>query len=89
MAIIEKLAPNLIKRSFDVRFAREDRKLADKFERDLQQRKVPVPVVRSEKIEPQTLKKWLDSRAEKGQITPEEETAFAVKRYKKAVVTQD
>lgn len=89
MALVEKLAPSLVKRSFDVRFGKDERKLADKFERDLAQRKVPVPVIRSEKVEHQTMKAWLDKRAEKGHITEEEKKLFKLHFSQEAVITQE
>lgn len=55
MEWIDQNAPHVAKRKFEVMFNRDEQKLADKFERDLKQRKRPVNVVRGTTVHPQTL----------------------------------
>lgn len=64
---LEENAPDVIKRSFEIKFGRSehDLELAAEFERELQERETPLPVLRSETVAPQTLNKLIrDRRAE-------------------------
>lgn len=55
LAWLDDNHPDVVKRKFEIMFGREDQKLADKFERDLAQRKRPLPVIRGRTVHPQTL----------------------------------
>lgn len=70
----------LIKRSFKIEFGREEEKWADKFERDLKQRKRPLNVVRDKTVHPSTLKAYIKEKLESGVDVPLD--AFSVLRQR-------
>lgn len=78
-------APDTLKRTFEIKFGRsdEDRELADEFERELDERERPFPVLRSEKIEPQTLNKLVRDRRTENLALPWELLGIHEKRVAK------
>lgn len=62
----------IIKRTFTIEFGRDDNKWADKFERDMKQRKKPLPVKRKAAVHPQTLAKAITDKLEAGVDVPME-----------------
>jgi len=61
---------DLLKRAFHISFGRDEEPWAAKFERDLKQRKKPLHVVRSKKVEPSTLKSFLEGKLKVGVDVP-------------------
>ncbi|MCK5600419.1 hypothetical protein KAR91_01015, partial [Candidatus Pacearchaeota archaeon] len=61
---------DIIKRTFTIAFGKEEDKWADKFERDLKQRKKPLAVKREKKVHPQTLGALIREELEKGVPVP-------------------
>lgn len=61
---------DLVKRAFHISFGRDEESWAAKFERDLKQRKKPVNVSRSNKVEPSTLKAFLEGKLKAGVDVP-------------------
>jgi Ribonuclease G/E len=62
----------VIKRTFTIEFGRDDNKWADKFERDMKQRKKPLPCKRKTAVHPQTLAKTITDKLEAGVDVPME-----------------
>lgn len=60
----------MIKRQFVIEFAREEETWANKFERDLKQRKKPLNVKRKKSVPPQTLSAWVRKELEVGKELP-------------------
>ena len=56
----------LIKREFKIDFGKDEEKWADKFERDLAQRKKPLNVKRKKAVNPQTLQAFVREQLEEG-----------------------
>jgi hypothetical protein len=61
---------NLIKREFVIDFDRDEEKWAEKFKRDLEQRKKKVRAVIKRRVHPQTLVAYLRERLESGVEVP-------------------
>lgn len=61
---------SIIKRAFTIRFGRDDERWANKFERDCKQRKKPLDIERTRKVESSTLKKNLNQLREQGVDVP-------------------
>ena len=61
---------DLVKRAFHIMFGRDEEAWASKFERDLKQRKKPLRVERTQKVEPSTLKAFLEGKLEAGIDVP-------------------
>lgn len=75
----------LIKRQFTIDFGKGDDKWADKFERDLRQRKRPLNVRRKKAVHPQTLVAFVRERLEQGIPIPM--NVFGVHRQRFSKVT--
>lgn len=60
----------MIKRQFTIEFARDEDSWADKFERDLRQRKKPLNVKRKKSVNPQTLSAWVRGELKDGKELP-------------------
>jgi hypothetical protein len=60
----------LIKRTFAIDFGKDDEKWADKFERDLAQRKKPLNCKRKRAVHPQTLRAFVREQLDKGVAIP-------------------
>ncbi len=82
---IKQNAPDVIKRKFEIMFSadEEDQKLADKFERDLAQRKRPLPVCRSATVHPQTLNALVRQLIDDGHQLPREKLGVYEKKVAK------
>jgi hypothetical protein len=61
---------DLVKRAFHIMFGRDEDGWANKFERDLRQRKKPLRVDRTKKVESSTLKAFLEGKLEAGTDVP-------------------
>ena len=61
---------DIIKRTFTIAFGKDEDKWADKFERDMKQRKKPLPVKREKKVHPQTLAALIREMLEQGVPVP-------------------
>lgn len=75
---------SLVKRTFVIKFGRDDEKWADKFERDCKQRKKPLDLARDKKVEPATLNKMVRDLLDRGVEFPTE--LFGVFRQKVAKI---
>jgi len=60
----------MVKRSFEIKFNRDEEAWANKFARDLGQRKKPVNAVIKKKVEPPTLKSWVNTKLSNGEEIP-------------------
>lgn len=76
---------NLIKREFKIDFGKDDDKWADKFERDLKQRKKPLNVKRKKAVHPGTLQAFVREQLEMGVPIPMD--VFGVYRQNYSSVT--
>lgn len=74
----------LIKRKFTIEFGREEEGWANKFERDLKQRKRPLNVKREKTVHPQTLAAYLKEKLELGVPLPD--NSFSLQRQKVAKI---
>ena len=70
----------MIKRSFEIKFNKDEEKLANKFVADLNKRKTRLRVDMKKKVEPMTLKAWVTRSLEEGREIPLE--LFGVFRRK-------
>lgn len=61
---------SIVKRAFVIKFGRDDERWAAKFERDCKQRKKPLDIERTERVEPSTLKKNLQDLRGQGVDVP-------------------
>ncbi|MBW2636283.1 MAG: hypothetical protein JRC86_01940 [Deltaproteobacteria bacterium] len=61
---------DIVKRTFTIGFGKDEDKWADKFERDLKQRKKPLQVKREKKVHPQTLAALIRELLEQGVPVP-------------------
>lgn len=75
---------NLIKRTFQIEFGKDEEKWADKFERDLKQRKKPLHCKRKKKVHPQTLQAFVRTQLAEGEPIPMD--LFGVYRQRVAKV---
>lgn len=75
---------SLVKRFFTIKFGRDEEKWARKFEADLRRRKRQLQVDRTKKVEPSTLKKWVNDRLKVGEDVPEE--LFSVHRQRVSII---
>lgn len=66
----------LIKRTFTIKFGKGDDKWANKFERDLAQRKKPLPCERKEAVHAQTLRKFIRDQTAAGTALPDSFSVF-------------
>ena len=76
----------LIKRQFVVEFGKEEDKWADKFERDLAQRKRPLAVKRKKTVAPQTLQSFVRGQLEEGVVIPMDTFGVFRQRFAKVKV---
>lgn len=60
----------MIKRSFEIKFSKDQEKLARKFAADLKRRKIQLPCERKDKVEPQTLLSFVKESLREGMDLP-------------------
>ena len=70
--LIDNGEDGVIKRQFTIEFGRDDHKWAEKFERDMKQRKKPLPCKRKSSVHPQTLAKTISDKLAAGVDVPME-----------------
>lgn len=74
---------NLIKRQFTIDFGKDDDKWADKFERDLAQRKKKLNTKRKKTVAPTTLQAFVRGQLEEGTAIPMETFGVYRQRFSK------
>jgi len=70
--LIDNNENGIIKRQFTIEFGRDDNQWADKFERDMAQRKKALPCKRKSSVHPQTLAKTITTMLADGVDVPME-----------------
>ena len=76
----------IIKRQFTIDFGKDDDKWADKFERDLAQRKKPLNTKRKKTVHPQTLQAFVRGQLEEGTAIPMDTFGVFRQRFAKVAV---
>jgi len=77
---------NLIKRQFTIDFGKDDDKWADKFERDMAQRKKALNSKRKKTVHPQTLVSFIKGQLEEGTNIPMDTFGVHRQRFTKVTV---
>ncbi len=77
---------SIVKREFVINFNKDDEKWADKFERDLAQRKKPLNVKRKRSVHPQTLEAFVREQLGQGVKIPTD--LFGIYRQRKSKITR-
>ena len=89
LALLEKIAPALLKRSYEIEFDRDEMTDADRFEEQLQTLENPPTFVKGLTVHPKTLAKWAkEKEAEGDHISKEDRDILGILTRTVAKISQ-